>query len=109
MYNFGYKSNNKVPGTEFETGAMHALDIPFKFYNVETGMPGTKPNRFEAAKNMTELWTSFARTGKPVAAGQPDWPAYSLQNRPTYRIDVQCSVINNRFGAEREMWEKVLK
>ena len=109
LYNFGYKSNNKVPGTGYETGAMHALDIPFKFYNVETGMPGTKPDRFEASKNMTALWTSFARTGKPVAEGQPEWPAYSLENRTTFRIDVKCSVINNRFGAEREMWEKVLK
>jgi hypothetical protein len=32
-----------------------------------------------------------------------------MANRPTYRIDAQCSVINNRFSAEREMWEKVLK
>jgi len=39
----------------------------------------------------------------------PEWPAYNLGTRPTYRIDVQCSVVNNRFGAEREMWEKVLK
>ena len=109
LYNFGYKSNNKVPGTEFETGSMHALDIPFKFYNVETGMPGTKPDRFEAAKNMTELWTSFARTGKPAANTQPEWPAYNLKYRPTFRIDVQCEVINNRFGEEREMWEKILK
>ncbi len=51
---------------------MHALDIPFKFYNVESGMPGTKPDRFEAAKNMTQLWTSFARTGKPEAKDQPE-------------------------------------
>jgi para-nitrobenzyl esterase len=88
---------------------MHALDIPFKFYNVDSGWPGTRPERYDAAKNMTALWTSFARTGKPVAAGQPEWQAYNLVTRPTYRIDAQCRVINNRFGAEREMWEKVLK
>jgi para-nitrobenzyl esterase len=58
---------------------------------------------------MTSLWTSFARTGKPFANGQPEWPAYNLETRSTYRIDAQCSVINNRFGSEREMWEKVLK
>ncbi len=109
LYNFGYKSNNKVPGTDFETGAMHALDIPFKFYNVENGMPGTNPNRFKASKNMTQLWTSFARTGKPEAKGQPEWPAYDLISRPTMRIDTKCEVISNRYNAEREMWEKVLK
>lgn len=109
LYNFGYKSDSKVPGTDYEFGSMHAMDIPFKFYNVDSGWPGIRPERFVAAKNMTELWTSFARTGKPTANMQPEWPAYNLKSRPTLRIDVQCEVINNRFGAEREMWEAVLK
>jgi len=109
LYNFGYKSDSKVPGTDYEFGAMHALDIPFKFYNVDSGWPGTRPERFVAAKNMTELWTSFARTGKPTAKAQPEWPAYNLKSRQILRIDVQCEVINNRFGTEREMWETILK
>ncbi len=108
LYNFGYKSNAKIPGTEFEMGTMHALDIPFKFYNVEGEMAGTKPDRFDASKNMTSFWTSFARSGKPEADGQPDWPAYNLQNRPLMRIDTRCSVINNRYKMVREMWEKIL-
>ena len=109
LYNFGYKSNNKVPGTEFEFGAMHALDIPFKFYNVESGMAGTRPDRFEASRNMTQFWTSFARSGKPAADNQPEWPSYDLTVRPTMRIDVSCEVINDRFKTEREMWETVLE
>lgn len=107
LYNFGYKSNSKIPETDFEFGAMHALDIPFKFYNVESGMAGTRPDRFEASRNMTQLWTTFARTGKPAADNQPDWPAYNLDTRATMRIDVQCKVIHDRFKAEREMWEQV--
>ncbi len=109
LYNFGYKSNAKIPGTDFEFGTMHALDIPFKFYNVEGGMAGTKADRFEASKNMTSLWTSFARSGKPSADGQPDWPAYNLESRPTMRIDSRCEVINDRFKTEREMWKSILK
>ncbi|OFX59410.1 MAG: carboxylesterase [Bacteroidetes bacterium GWB2_41_8] len=109
LYNFGYKSDSKVPGTDYEFGAMHALDIPFKFYNVDSGWPGTRPERYIAAKNMTELWTSFARTGRPAANTQPEWQPYNLKSRPTFRIDVQCELINNRFGAEREMWETILK
>ncbi len=107
LYNFGYKSNARIPGTEFEFGTMHALDIPFKFYNVEEGMAGTRPNRYEASKNMTAFWTNFAKIGKPLAPGQPSWPAYNLTSRPTMRIDVHCEVIRDRFKAEREMWGKV--
>jgi para-nitrobenzyl esterase len=25
---------------------------------------------------MIDYWTSFARTGKPIAKGQPDWPIF---------------------------------
>ena len=99
----------KIPGTEFEAGSMHALDIPFKFYNVEGGMAGTKADRFEASKNMTSMWTSFARTGTPSAQGQPEWPAYNLQNRSLMRIDTHCSVIDNRYKMVREMWQEILK
>ncbi len=109
LYNFGYKSNSKIPGTEFEFGTMHALDIPFKFYNVEEGMAGTKPDRFDASKNMTSFWTNFAKTGKPSADGQPEWKPYNLKSRPTMRIDSNCSIINDRFKAEREMWKSILK
>jgi para-nitrobenzyl esterase len=107
LYNFGYKSNARIPGTETEMGAMHAMDIPFKFYNVESGMAGSRPDRFDASRNMTGFWTSFARTGIPAAAGQPDWPAYNLETRPSMRIDVGCEVLYDRLGTEREMWEEV--
>jgi para-nitrobenzyl esterase len=107
LYNFGYKSNNTIPGTDYEMGSMHAMDIPFKFYNVQSGMAGTEPDRYKASRNMTGLWTSFARTGVPAAKGQPDWPGYNLDTRPTMRIDTRCKVLYDRFGPEREMWEKV--
>ncbi|QGY42761.1 carboxylesterase family protein [Maribellus comscasis] len=107
LYNFGYKSNAKIQGTDFEFASMHAMDIPFKFYNVESGMAGTKPDRFEASKNMTSLWTSFARTGKPEATGQPEWPAFNLKERPLLRIDTQCAVIENRFKTVKEMWKNI--
>ncbi|MFC2123190.1 carboxylesterase/lipase family protein [Bacteroidota bacterium] len=110
LYNFGYKSEVKIPDTEYTFGAMHALDIPFKFHNVESnGMAGKLPERFKAADNMSEMWATFARTGKPGAEGQSEWPAYNMTDRPTMRIDVECEVINDRHSAERQMWEDVLK
>ncbi|NMC39388.1 MAG: carboxylesterase/lipase family protein [Bacteroidales bacterium] len=117
LYNFGYKSDNKVPGTDYPMGTPHAMDISFKFYNEQPqkdGSPGTsywggsKPERFIASRNFAELWTTFARTGKPAAKGAPEWPAYDLVDRPTMRIDTKCEVIRNRYSEELKMWREII-
>lgn len=106
LYNFGYKSEVKIPGTDYPMGTPHAADIGFKFDNVETPGPfsGSRPERLTAAQNMAELWTTFARTGRPGAVGQPVWPAYDLSRRAMMRIDTVCEVIDDRYRAESEMW-----
>lgn len=106
LYNFGYKSEAKVPGTDYPMGAPHAADIGFKFNNVDTPslFSGSRPERMKASHNMAELWTTFARAGHPAAAGQPAWPAYDLARRATYRIDTSCEVIDDRHRTERELW-----
>jgi para-nitrobenzyl esterase len=116
LYNFGYKSDMKIPGTDYPMGTPHAMDITFKFNNEvpskEGEQPrmsfgGSKPDRYIASHNMAELWTTFARTGKPAAKGVPEWPAYSLKDKPTMRIDVKCEVINDRFSEELKMWRSI--
>lgn len=118
LYNFGYKSEMKIPGTEYPMGTPHAMDISFKFNNEvppKDGEPprmsfgGNRPERFQASHNFAELWTTFARTGKPAAKGAPEWPAYNLKDRPNMRIDTKCEVINNRFNAEIDMWKSIGK
>jgi len=112
LYNFGYKSEEKVPGTDYELGTPHAMDITFKFNNeniTERTEPlgGNRPERLIASHNMAELWTTFARTGSPAAVNVPEWPAYNLEDRPTMRIDIKCEVINNRFSEELAMWRSI--
>lgn len=116
LYNFGYKSENKVPGTDYPMGTPHAMDISFKFNNEVPLKEGEQPRmsfggnrseRFAASHHFAELWTTFARTGKPAAKGVPEWPAYNLIDRPTMRIDSTCEVINNRFKEELDMWRSI--
>jgi para-nitrobenzyl esterase len=111
LYNFGYKSEVKIKGTDYPIGTPHAMDIAFKFNNVRedgfnnaSGMAGSRPESYKASHNFAELWTTYARTGKPGAEGQPEWPPYDLDKRPTYRIDTECQVIYDRNKAERELW-----
>lgn len=119
LYNFGYKSEKKIPGTDYAMGTPHAMDISFKFNNEipprdgsqpkESFFGGNKPERFVASHHFAELWTTFARTGKPAAKDVPEWPAYNLKDRATMRIDTKCEVINNRFGEELAMWRSIGK
>lgn len=117
LYNFGYKTEFPVAGTNWSLGASHALDIQFKFANVmppvagepERGWPGNRPERFGAARAMASMWTSFARSGVPRAAAAPEWPAYRLPQRSLMRIDATCEVINDRHREERLVWEQIIQ
>lgn len=106
-YNLAYRSNIRPPGVDYELGAMHASDIPLVFNQVgpTTTLAGSRPDRAQAAANASALFASFARDGRPSAPGQPAWPAYDLKRRATMVIDVNCSVVDDRFGAERRFWE----
>jgi para-nitrobenzyl esterase len=118
LYNFGYKSDMKIPGTDFPMGTPHAMDISYKFNNVQPpkageearrGFGDSSPASCKASHNFAALWTSFAKTGVPSAEGVPKWPAYDFKNRPTMRIDTDCTVINDRGKTELDMWRKIGK
>jgi para-nitrobenzyl esterase len=106
-------------------GTPHAMEITYKFYNVpqpgqqganpvpQSGNTGgglmgiSRPESVKAAHNMAELWSSFARTGKPAAKAQPEWPAYTPQTRATMEIDADCKVVNDPYPPERQLWERL--
>jgi para-nitrobenzyl esterase len=59
----------------------HASELPFVFGNLERTppkwpkVPDTREEH-RISNAMMDYWASFARTGKPVAKGEPDWPAF---------------------------------
>ncbi|MVM29157.1 carboxylesterase family protein [Spirosoma sp. HMF4905] len=117
LYNFGYKSEKPIPGTDYPMGTPHAMDISFKFNNEvpprdgstpkESFFGGNRPERFTASHHFAELWATFARTGRPAAKDVPTWPAYNLKTRPTMRIDSTCEIIDNRFNEELNFWRSI--
>ena len=116
MYMFTHESNMIVPGTNHRLGAAHATEIWYKFDNVNEEPPknfpgppliGDDPDRFKAAKNMSEMWATFARTGHPGAKGQPTWPAYTLPKRSTMMINTECKVEDNPYGLELALWDSL--
>src|ERR1700679_3906406 len=62
----------------------HALEIPFVFDTVQTsGLTGDSPTRFALADKMSRAWLAFAHKGNPNHEGIPNWPPYSVDQRPT--------------------------
>ena len=114
LYQFGYKSEMTIPGTEYPVGTPHAMDLTFKFnnetpHNSPGFLSGNNPDRFVASHTMAELWTTFARTGIPAAVGVPEWPAYTVDDRSSMRIDTKCAIMHNRFSEELAMWRSIGK
>jgi len=125
MYVFKHENPALIPGTQHKMGTPHAMEITYKFYNVpqpdqqsaNAGQQGanaggglmsiSRPESVKAAHNMAELWSTFARTGKPAAQGQPQWPAYTAQTRATMETDADCKVVNDPYPLERKLWERL--
>ena len=121
-YVFTYESQRIVPGTQHRVGAAHALEIAYKFdlirptekpsgadshQTATRTMMDTGPDSMRTAENMSQMWSTFAKTGKPGAKGQPDWPAYDTNRRATMLINAECKVVDDPFVLEREFWEQL--
>jgi para-nitrobenzyl esterase len=115
MYVFAHESDRLIPGTQHTYGAAHAAEIVYKFNNISSSPTpssgvtsgDSRPGSVQAARAMSEFWSTFARTGRPVATGQPAWPAYTPDKRATMFIDAECTVVNDPFSPERQVWDRV--
>jgi para-nitrobenzyl esterase len=61
--------------------AFHAAELPYIFGDFNGTPPDwpkvpATPEETRFSEAMIGYWTSFVRSGRPQAAGAPDWPAY---------------------------------
>ncbi len=107
FYRWDYNANVPVKGstTGAVTGPGHASDIAPTFYNWdEHGLHGDGPGVEAASRNLSSIWTRFARTGVPSCPGVTDWPPYDTRTRPVLLVDTACRVVNDPDGAARKVW-----
>jgi para-nitrobenzyl esterase len=108
LYRYDYESNVAIKGTNRTLQAAHASDIGATFYNFDLdGLHGNGPGVEQASRNLSALWTAFARSGVPVAKGVPAWSRYNTQSRPTMLISSECKLVNDPDGEVRRMWESL--
>jgi para-nitrobenzyl esterase len=102
-YLLDYPDPTPVPGTRYPQGSPHASDIAMKF-DTAADLGVTALAQLQTARNMSEMWATFARTGTPAARGQAAWPAYTLSRRETMIIDSSCRVEADPESAERRFF-----
>jgi para-nitrobenzyl esterase len=66
--------------------AFHASELPYVFGALDRLSPAwpkppSTPGEEALSDAMLDYWTTFARTGDPVAKGQPAWPAWGKEAR----------------------------
>ncbi|MDH3602965.1 MAG: carboxylesterase family protein, partial [Candidatus Tectomicrobia bacterium] len=93
-------------------GAGHTVDIPFAMHTLWTPhtpyhLGGHPP--VSLADQMHEAWSTFARAGKPAAAGLPDWSRYDTTQRLTMALDIAPSMKRDPQAERRLYWAEQLE
>jgi para-nitrobenzyl esterase len=100
MYEFAWRS----PVMDGGLGACHALELPFVFDTLAAdgvaGLAGADPPQ-SLADAMHAAWVAFIRDG------DPGWAPYDEASRSTMRFDTPSAVVDDPYGAEREVWSGV--
>jgi para-nitrobenzyl esterase len=101
LYRFEYYS----PVREGRLRAMHCMEIPFVFDNLEAGKvyTGSGPAAQRVADQMSAAWVAFARTGKPDHRGIPTWTPFSAADRSTmvFGAGATATLVKDPGGEER--------
>jgi para-nitrobenzyl esterase len=85
----------------------HTMEIPFMLhsYNQVRAYVGPGKGPDEMAKQFSDAWVAFARTGKPDAPSIPHWPAYDATTRATMVFNLPSKVVNDPNAEIRKILE----
>ncbi|MCQ2753801.1 MAG: carboxylesterase family protein [bacterium] len=89
-------------------GAAHAAELPYVFYNLNYKEYGSVDK--ELAKNLSNAWVNFARTGNP-STDFAQWTQYDLKDRNTMVIgnDNSMTMKKDYKGIQRQLLDGLIK
>lgn len=107
---YHYEFTWRSPLLNGKLKSCHAIDIAFVFatHAIDEGVAkfcGEGPSANALAATVQDAWLSFARTGKPSAAGLDGWKPYDRRQPSTAIFDVPTGVSSTVLAAERRFWE----
>jgi para-nitrobenzyl esterase len=99
MYRFQWYS----PVSNGRLRAMHCMDIPFVFENVDRSrsVVGDGPDRYALAEKMSSAWVAFARSGSPNTTALPKWEPFTAEKRATMIFNTECRAVDDPYREER--------
>lgn len=99
MYRFQWYS----PVSSGRLRAMHCMDIPFVWDNVDAckTVVGDGQDRYALAERMSGAWVAFARTGNPNHSRIPAWEPFTAEKRATMIFNTECRAVNDPYREER--------
>lgn len=102
LYLFTWQS----PVLDGKYKAVHCMDIPFAFDNIERcpEMTGGSKEAQLLANKISGAYINFARLGTPAHKDLPAWPAYNTSTTPTMHFDNTCKVLPQ---LDKELFELV--
>jgi para-nitrobenzyl esterase len=84
VYEYVFSDRDAPPVTTdpgFEMGAVHASELPYQFLHfsdtTKVDAPALAAPQQKLANQMMAFWTSFARTGVPLAQDAPPWEPFT--------------------------------
>lgn len=99
LYLFTYGS----PAMRGALGACHALELPFVFGTLDAPgqaeFAGAGAPLQRLSEQMMDRWIAFTRTG------DPGWPAYEAERRPTMVFDLESALEHAPYEDERAAWD----
>jgi para-nitrobenzyl esterase len=101
-YNYYFTYKSPVMGGVL--GAMHGLDNPFMFGQLDANFTGAGPEVEDLALKIQDSCIAFVRTGDPSCASIGKWPAYG-KDRMTMILDKNPRIEAAPYEAERKVWD----
>ena len=101
VYMYRFQWHSPVGGGRLR--AMHCMDIPFVFENVDLckTVVGDGKDRYALADKMSSAWVAFARTGNPNHKGLPKWDPFTADRRATMIFNNECRAVTDPYREER--------
>jgi para-nitrobenzyl esterase len=107
VYRFEYYS----PVRNGRLKAMHCMEIPFVFDNLEAGAvyTGNGPVAQKLADQMSAAWVAFAKSGNPNHKGMPNWTPWDPDKRATMVFGPTVSTLVNDPGKDERLAIKAIR